>query len=380
MTVDGHDSNMLYVHFQYEKVKNDGFTFTIEKDDEGNMTHCLWADATAGKSYQYFGDMVEWLKAMFAGPPKIIITNQDLAIGIALPNTLHRYCMWHIKNKFSERISALAYKEHYEEFKNCIWNSETPEQFEVGWVEVVMATNEDEHWVVYAVHRIKGNGSRGREVVVDKSSNHVRCSCKMFDCVRIPCRHMLAYFSRMQMEDLPNEYILWSGRNRLFQVATTLIDEAVVTEDGTQFVEELLSSGQKKLCDMKKVSEDGEGSAIQVPIRREIGLKEPLQGELIMGRNVAEVNCLIEGCCCDVGNSRVVAGTIALWHSSSADQLAMTWNVKMSMCNVQLQNVRAKVDNRSGVEQVEESVIAHWNELQHMHSKHYLPLPMRDIF
>ncbi|KAF7152812.1 hypothetical protein RHSIM_Rhsim01G0160200 [Rhododendron simsii] len=54
------------------------------------------------------------------------------------PPTNHqpRYCMWHRTNKFSKKISALAYKEHNVEFKNCIWNSETPEQFEAGWVEV----------------------------------------------------------------------------------------------------------------------------------------------------------------------------------------------------------------------------------------------------
>ncbi|KAF7150738.1 hypothetical protein RHSIM_Rhsim02G0163600 [Rhododendron simsii] len=177
--VDGHDANMLYEHFETEKVKNDDFTYTIEEDDEGRMTNCFWADATARKSYQYFGDVVvfdttyktnrysmifapilgvnhhrqttlfgcaflcdestetfewlfkEWLKAMPAGPPKMIITDQDLAmmkaIAIALPNTHHRYCMWHITNKFSEKISALSYKEYYEELKNCIWNSETPE-------------------------------------------------------------------------------------------------------------------------------------------------------------------------------------------------------------------------------------------------------------
>ncbi|KAF7139445.1 hypothetical protein RHSIM_Rhsim07G0150300 [Rhododendron simsii] len=350
------------------------------------------------------------------------------AITVALPNTLHRYCMWHITNKFSEKISALAYKEHYAGFKNCIWNSES-EQFEAGWIEVVnkanlsgndwlenlyeirerwgpayvrhifsahmtssqraeithaffkryvskqnsllefvmrferalskvchneldmdhkdinekphlktmytmestmsefytieifymfqeelfqnvayklTATNEDEHHCVYTVRRVKGSGFRVREVVVDKSSNHVRCSCKTFECAGIPCRHILAYFSRMQMDDLPNEYILrrWKKsvkamrvrddlglgmkeicdtslleqRNRLFQLACALFDEAALSEDGTQFVEELLSSGQKKLCDMKKVSQDdGVGSSIRVQIFRDHGLKEPLQ-------------------------------------------------------------------------------------------------------
>ncbi|KAI8559429.1 hypothetical protein RHMOL_Rhmol04G0173100 [Rhododendron molle] len=476
----GHDANLLKEHFEMEKEKNAGFYYTIETDDEGRMTHYFWADATARKSYKYFGDVVvfdttyntnrysmifapilrvnhhrqttlfgcallcdekaesfewlfnEWLKAMPAGPPKMIITDQDLAmtkaISVALPNTLHWYCMWHITNKFFEKISALVYQEHYAEFENCIWNSETPGQFEARWVEVVnkanlssndwlenlyeirerwvpayvrhifsahmtssqraeithaffkryvskqnsllefvtrferalskirhneldmdhkdvnekphlktmypmeltmsefytieifymfqeelfqnvayklTATNEDEHHCVYTVRRVKGSDLRVREIVVDKSSNHARCSCKMFECAGIPCRHLLAYFSRMQIEDLPNEYILqrWTKsakamrvrddlgsdtkeicdtslferRNRLFQLDSTLIDEAVLTEDGTQFVEELLSSGQEKLCDMKKVRQDGVGNSIQVPIFRDQGLKEPLQ-------------------------------------------------------------------------------------------------------
>ncbi|KAF7124065.1 hypothetical protein RHSIM_Rhsim12G0117700 [Rhododendron simsii] len=135
----------------------------------------------------------------------------------------------------------------------------------------VIVTNEDDDRVVYAVHRIKGSGSKVREIVVDKSSNHVRCSCKMFECAEIPCRHILAYFSRMQIDDLPNEYILrrWTKSAKAMR--------AMVTEDGTEFVEELLSSGHKKLCDMKKVCQDGEGSVIKVPIIRDHGFKEPLQ-------------------------------------------------------------------------------------------------------
>ncbi|KAF7152471.1 hypothetical protein RHSIM_Rhsim01G0160300 [Rhododendron simsii] len=81
---------------------------------------------------------------------------------------------------------------------------------------------EDEHHCVYTVRRVKGNGLRVREVVIDKSSNHVRCSCKMFECARIPCRHMLAYFSRMQMEDLSNEYILWTKSAKAMRVRDDL--------------------------------------------------------------------------------------------------------------------------------------------------------------
>ncbi|GAB2276771.1 hypothetical protein Dimus_011487 [Dionaea muscipula] len=127
----------------------------------------------------------------------------------------------------------------------------------------------------------------------------------MFECDGIPCRHMLAYFNHLFMEDLPNEYILlrWkksakAGRVRnylgtgskeicdisslerrfkFFQLASNVIDEAIVTEDDMRFVEEVLRSDQNKQCDMKKGDEVGEGSSIQVSGVRDHGFKEPLQ-------------------------------------------------------------------------------------------------------
>lgn len=187
--VEGHDASLLVEYFEAEQEKNPSFTFSILPDAEGSLYHCFWADATMRKSYKYFGDVAvfdstyqtnkyglifapiigvnhhgqttlfgcaflsgekvdafEWLftrflEAMPAGPPKMIITDQDpamtRAIANLLPKTLHRYCIWHILSKFSEKVSAIYYKEHYDEFHRCIWNSETPEEFEERWVQVV---------------------------------------------------------------------------------------------------------------------------------------------------------------------------------------------------------------------------------------------------
>ncbi|XP_058202922.1 protein FAR1-RELATED SEQUENCE 5-like [Rhododendron vialii] len=54
----GQDAVMLHEYFQIEQQKNSGFMFTMEKDDEGRLTHCFWVDATSRKSYQYFGHVV----------------------------------------------------------------------------------------------------------------------------------------------------------------------------------------------------------------------------------------------------------------------------------------------------------------------------------
>ncbi|KAI8535604.1 hypothetical protein RHMOL_Rhmol10G0186900 [Rhododendron molle] len=480
--VDGHDANMLKELFESEKEKNRGFTYTIEEDDEHRLTHCFWADAISRKSYQYFGDVVvfdttyntnkyclmfapllgvnhhgqttlfgcaflsdetsesfewlfkEFLKAMPGPPPKMIITDQDpvmtKAIACALPNTFHRYCIWHIVSKFSEKIGALAYKEHYEQFKKCIWNSESSEEFDPTWAYIVEKTNlsthqwlhsmyeirarwvptytrhifsahmtssqraeishsffkrylsdnnsmyefvtrferalarlrhneldldhkdinqkpvlktswamekkmselytlhsfkkfqeeifqigayvltirhEDERCCVWKVHREEMEGSRGREVSVDKSSNYVSCSCKMFEFDGIPCRHLLAYLSLMQIRELPSTYLLqrWTKtakagrvfddlgshqkeicgssllvrRPRLFQFASIVIDDAVLDEEGTEIMHEAMASGQKKVALMRCSRQHGSTSSIQLPISLESqhGLKEPLK-------------------------------------------------------------------------------------------------------
>ncbi|KAI8538412.1 hypothetical protein RHMOL_Rhmol09G0101000 [Rhododendron molle] len=206
--VNGHDANMLKELFKSEKEKNRGYTYTIEEDDEHRLTHCFWADATSRKSYQYFGDVVvfdttyntnkyclmfapllgvnhpgqttlfgcaflsdetsesfewlfkEFLKAMPGTLPKMIITIQDpamtKAIACALPKTFHRYCIWHIVSKFFEKIGALAYKEHYEEFKKCIWNSESPEEFNATWEYIVGKTNLSTHQWLQSTYEICG--------------------------------------------------------------------------------------------------------------------------------------------------------------------------------------------------------------------------------
>ncbi|XP_060670990.1 protein FAR1-RELATED SEQUENCE 5-like [Ziziphus jujuba] len=92
------------------------------------------------------------LDAMPRGSPQVIITDQDpamtKAISQVLPSTCHRYCIWHILNKFSEKINTLVYRDNYHWFKNIIFNSETIEKFESSWVKLLKHTNlEDNTWL-----------------------------------------------------------------------------------------------------------------------------------------------------------------------------------------------------------------------------------------
>ncbi|KAF7129740.1 hypothetical protein RHSIM_Rhsim10G0098100 [Rhododendron simsii] len=155
--------------------------------------------------------------------------------------------------------------------------------------------------------RAKIEGSRFCEILVNKSSNHVSCSCKMFEFEGIPCWHMLGYFARMQIITLSDQNILWRWtvaaktsrvlddlggergieicgnsmlmrRQHVFQLFSNVVDDTLLTEDGTQVLEEALESVRKRVALMKFFCKGGEGSGIHVPISlgSQLSYKEPL--------------------------------------------------------------------------------------------------------
>ncbi|KAL2533688.1 Protein FAR-RED IMPAIRED RESPONSE 1 [Abeliophyllum distichum] len=77
--------------------------------------------------------------------PPLMITDQDAAIAkaisIVMPLTFHMYCIWHILNKFSEKINAMVYNEQYHRLVNIIKNSESPAEFEERWNETMVTTS-----------------------------------------------------------------------------------------------------------------------------------------------------------------------------------------------------------------------------------------------
>ncbi|GAB2299527.1 hypothetical protein Dimus_033593 [Dionaea muscipula] len=70
---------------------------------------------------------------------------------------------------------------------------------------------------------------------------------------------------------------LLEQRFKLFNLASNVIDEALVSEGGPRLVEDLLCSAQKKLLEMNKVSGVRDESSVQVFSVRAHNFKEPLQ-------------------------------------------------------------------------------------------------------
>ncbi|WJX56896.1 hypothetical protein P8452_42510 [Trifolium repens] len=78
--------------------------------------------------------------------PVVIITDQDQAmtnaVEVVFKGSSHRFCMWHILRKLSEKVGSLnGNKEFSSRLKSCVWNSESSEEFELNWNTIISDYN-----------------------------------------------------------------------------------------------------------------------------------------------------------------------------------------------------------------------------------------------
>lgn len=89
------------------------------------------------ESYSWLFDC---FKRAMGHDPKLIVTDQDPSMKISIesmfPNTRHRFCMWHITSKFTERIGANRsdLQEVVTRLSRLVWNEDIePHEFEENW-------------------------------------------------------------------------------------------------------------------------------------------------------------------------------------------------------------------------------------------------------
>ncbi|XP_073119520.1 protein FAR1-RELATED SEQUENCE 5-like [Henckelia pumila] len=83
----------------------------------------------------------KFVESIPTGAPNVITTDQDPAMTKAIaqvfPQTMHQYCLWHILNKFSEKLDPMTFRDHYQSIKHVIENSTTPDEFVSSWEEAM---------------------------------------------------------------------------------------------------------------------------------------------------------------------------------------------------------------------------------------------------
>ncbi|KAK2987533.1 hypothetical protein RJ640_015710 [Escallonia rubra] len=185
------------------------FNFDYKLDDEHRVSTIFWVDDRSRLAYKHFGDVVTfdttyrtnkysmlfapftgvnhhyhsilfgftllrdesessfvwlfraWLEAMKFKAPKVIITDQDLAMKKAIttvfPDTRHNLCTWHIRNKYPERLHHVyaKYPDFKQDFDKCVNKSLTIEEFEEKWEKLVEDYSLQDHEWLQHLYELK---------------------------------------------------------------------------------------------------------------------------------------------------------------------------------------------------------------------------------
>ncbi|RYR02621.1 hypothetical protein Ahy_B06g081422 [Arachis hypogaea] len=181
------DVREMMNYFIRMKDINPNFFYAVKLDDECRFRSAVWVDARCRASYEYYGDVVSFdstystnrhglpfasfvgvnhhgksslLGCALLGNEKIpsygwsIITNQCRfmfgAIRKALPNTRHRWCIWHIMKKLPQKLGGYRrYGDlYYANLRDIVFNTWTEESFERKWFEFIEEYNlHDNTWL-----------------------------------------------------------------------------------------------------------------------------------------------------------------------------------------------------------------------------------------
>ncbi|XP_015964555.1 protein FAR1-RELATED SEQUENCE 5-like [Arachis duranensis] len=179
------DVKEMISYFMRMKYINLNFFYAVDVDEANQFKSALWVDARCRTSYEYYGDVVsfdttytrnkhglpfasfvgvnhhgkstllgcalmgnekircfewvfkQWLRCM-GSSLQAIITDQCKsmfgAIKNVLPDTRHRWCIWHIMKKIPHKLRIYArYKEIDDRMHGTVWNVRSVESFEKDW-------------------------------------------------------------------------------------------------------------------------------------------------------------------------------------------------------------------------------------------------------
>ncbi|XP_028070209.1 protein FAR-RED IMPAIRED RESPONSE 1-like [Camellia sinensis] len=200
------DAESVTHYFHKMQQQNSNFYTAINLDEDGRMRNLFWADARSRAAYKAFGDVVsfdttyltnkydmpfalfvgvnhhgqsilfgyglfskkntetfvwlfkEWLSCMSDAPPKAIITDQcramQNAIEIVFPQARHRWCLWHIMKKISEKLRGYSQYESIKvAFSNAVYDSFTKDEFEEYWEAMIENFNLNDNEWLGVLHR-----------------------------------------------------------------------------------------------------------------------------------------------------------------------------------------------------------------------------------
>ncbi|XP_074283101.1 protein FAR1-RELATED SEQUENCE 5-like [Silene latifolia] len=195
--LNGKDGHMFISHLETLR-ETKGLVFAYETDVDSALTRIFWTNADSIRCYALFGDAIsfdptygmnkynmkfapftgidnhkksitfgcllleyedddsfiwafqQFMKAMGGKEPNYIISDQDAGIINAVP-ARHRFCMWHIMKKVTDKVGSTICKEtdFLSRLNNVVWSEDLePKEFEENWAKVISESSlEGNKWL-----------------------------------------------------------------------------------------------------------------------------------------------------------------------------------------------------------------------------------------
>ncbi|XP_074283581.1 protein FAR1-RELATED SEQUENCE 5-like [Silene latifolia] len=311
------DADMILDYLKALSESQDGFYYAYQVDEDNCLAKIFWTDAQARMNYSLFGDTItfdptygtnkyhmaftpftgvdnhkksvtfaaafvdhendgsfiwvfkKFLDCMGNKEPQCIITDQDPAIKLGVryvfKKARHRYCMWHIMKKLTDKVESQICKEtdFVERICGVVWDTDLePIEFEEKWTQVINDFElNDNTWLPYmygkrhkwihayfrdlplgcllkttqrsesqnsyfkrfesidgtlvefwlrfqsAIEQQRYNHRFLDAVAHNNESKETTCTCKMFERKGILCKHIIWIISGKGLQSIPEQYI-----------------------------------------------------------------------------------------------------------------------------------------------------------------------------
>ncbi|XP_010263150.1 PREDICTED: protein FAR1-RELATED SEQUENCE 5-like isoform X2 [Nelumbo nucifera] len=265
------EAGAILQYCQDMQEKDPSFSYAVQLDQDELVTNMFWADAHMIVDYSHFGDVVcfdttyrinnenrpfalfvgvnnhkqsiifgaaflydetvetfEWLfktfiKTMGGKRPKTILTDDDAsiakAIGLVLPGSHHRLCVWHVFQNATKHLSGVFqnFKTFSEDLSKCVFDYEEVDEFENAWESMINKYNLQENdWLQklyekrYRWALVFGRQTFSADISTTQRSESMNSCLKKYLNIKYDLSRFLRHFERVvadrRYEELKAEF------------------------------------------------------------------------------------------------------------------------------------------------------------------------------
>ncbi|KAH9769746.1 protein FAR1-RELATED SEQUENCE [Citrus sinensis] len=206
------DATAIQKYFQKMQAENDGFFFSLDLDEEGQLNNVFWADPRSRAAYKDFGDVVTF--------DTTYLTNKyDMLFAPFFVEKYEKAMESKIEKEW--QANARCFSQQMPCRTNFVMEKQVEEVYIISKFQEFQQQLMDKMYCeVFSCggskYEVVENDGKSKEkifqVIFERDDGEIRCACSMFECRGIVCRHVIAVLIHNRITFLPEKYIIWRWR------------------------------------------------------------------------------------------------------------------------------------------------------------------------